>query len=251
MDRELASTRNHILKLLRTRGGMTANALAGELHITAMGVRRHLSVLEREEHVQIEMQRRQVGRPTFVYTLTEHAQDLFPKNYHTLANQFLDAVQEQSGENAVQSLFDARMNLLLKQYRPRMDGKQTLADRIAELAKIQDEAGYMAVWEKTANGFLLKEQNCAIYRIACRFQEACQFEIELFKQLLDADITRVEHQVKGDRTCTYLVRERKAASPSRAKPTQNLPRRKLNLQKETSSNKASYNSRKTSTRSIR
>lgn len=213
MDRESASTRNHILRLLRTHGGMTAQALAAELNITAMGVRRHLSALEREEHVQIDMQRRRVGRPTFVYSLTAEAQDLFPKNYHTLANQFLYAVHEQGGENAIKSLFDARMNHLLKQYLPRMEGKQTLADRVSELAKIQDEAGYLTVWEKTDSGFLLKEQNCAIYRVACRFQQACQFEIELFRQILGADITRVEHQVKGDSACSYLIRERRQANP--------------------------------------
>jgi predicted ArsR family transcriptional regulator len=89
-----------------------------------------------------------------------------------------------------------------------MAGKN-LSERVAELAKIQDEAGYMAVWEKTGEGFLLKEQNCAIYRVACRHQEACQFEIELFRRLLDADVTRIEHQIKGGRNCTYLVRERK------------------------------------------
>lgn len=188
---------------------MTAKALAIELGITSMGVRRHLSTLEREELVRIELQRRQVGRPTFVYTLTDQAHDLFPKNYHTLANQFLDAVQVTNGDSAVNNLFDGRMNLLLEQYRPRMAGKKKLDERVAELAKIQDESGYMAVWARTESGFLLKEQNCAIYRVACRFQQACQFEIDLFRQLLDAEITRVEHQVRGDRNCTYLVRERK------------------------------------------
>ncbi len=214
MERDFPSTRQHMLKLLRTRGGMTAQALAVELGITAMGVRRHLGALERDHFVRVEMQRRKIGRPTFVYALTDQAHDLFPKNYHTLANQFLDAVREKNGDAAVNNLFDARMNHLLKQYRPRMEGRNTLDERVAELAKIQDEAGYMAVWQKTASGFLLKEQNCAIYRVACRFQEACQFEIELFKRLLDADITRVEHQVKGDRNCTYLVRERKTARVS-------------------------------------
>ena len=209
MEREAPSTRQHIVKILHTKGGMTANALATELGITAMGVRRHLGALERDELVHVQMQRQKVGRPTFVYALTDQAHDLFHKNYHTLANQFLDAVRETNGDAAVQSLFDARMNHLLKQYAPRMLGKATLAERVAELAKIQDDAGYMAIWEKRTDGFLLKEQNCAIYRVACRFQQACQFEIELFKRLLDADITRVEHQVKGDRNCTYLVRERK------------------------------------------
>ncbi len=224
MEHESPSTRQQLIKLLRTRGGMTANALAGELGITSMGVRRHLAALERDDLVRIEMQRQKMGRPTFVYALTDQARDLFPKNYHTLANQFLDAIHESKGDQGVQSLFSARMNHLLNQYRPRMAGKN-LSERVAELAKIQDEAGYMAIWEKTGDGFMLKEQNCAIYRVACRHQEACQFEIELFRQLLDADITRIEHQIKGERNCTYLVRERKplraAKTKSRKSETRN------------------------------
>ncbi len=208
MEFESPSTRQQLVKLLRTHGGMTANSLASALGITSMGVRRHLAALERDELVRVDMQRQKMGRPTFVYALTDHAQDLFPKNYHTLANQFLDAMRETNGDQGVTTLFNARMNHLLNQYRPRMNGKN-LSERVAELAKIQDEAGYMAVWEKTDEGFLLKEQNCAIYRVACRHQQACQFEIELFRQLLDADITRIEHQIAGQRNCTYLVRERR------------------------------------------
>lgn len=212
MEFESLSTRQQLVKLLRTRGGMTANVLGKELGITSMGVRRHLAALERDELVRVNMQRQKMGRPTFVYTLTDQAQDLFPKNYHTLANQFLDAMHETNGAQGVATLFSARMNHLLNQYRPRMTGKN-LSERVAELAKIQDEAGYMAVWERTNDGFILKEQNCAIYRVACRHQQACQFEIELFRRLLDADITRIEHQIAGQRNCTYLVRERR---PSRA-----------------------------------
>ncbi len=216
MEQDSPSTRQQLVKLLRTHGGMTANTLAVELGITSMGVRRHLAALERDALVRVEMQRQKMGRPSFVYTLTDQAHDLFPKNYHTLANQFLDAMHETNGDQGVRALFRARMNYLLSQYRPRMEHKN-LSERIAELAKIQDEAGYMAVWEKTDEGFLLKEQNCAIYRVACRHQQACQFEIELFRRLLDADITRIEHQIKGERNCTYLVREPHPARSAKPK----------------------------------
>lgn len=216
MDFESPSTRQQLVKILRTRGGMTAIALARELGITSMGVRRHLSALERDSLVSVDMQRQKMGRPTFVYALTDQAQDLFPKNYHTLANQFLDAMHETNGDAGVTTLFNARMNHLLNQYRPRMNGKN-LSERVAELAKIQDEAGYMAVWEKTKDGFVLKEQNCAIYRVACRHQQACQFEIELFRKLLDADIKRIEHQIAGQRNCTYFVCERPSTKAAKAK----------------------------------
>jgi predicted ArsR family transcriptional regulator len=202
------STRREILRLIRLAGGSTAQQLADELQITSMGVRRYLLALERDGLVKVKTQRQAAGRPTFVYRLTEAGYGTFPNNYHLLATQLLDAAQKtRAGKTKVEDLFAGRMDQLVAQYEPRMRGKD-LGERVAELAKIQDESGYMAVWQKVDGGYLLKEQNCAIYQVACRFQQACQYEIELFRRLLNADITRVMHQVKGDVSCNYFIREK-------------------------------------------
>ncbi len=214
-ETENPNTRREVLRRLHASGGMTAQQLAAELGITSMGVRRHLQALEKDGLVRVQLQRQAAGRPAYIYQLTEAGYDTFPRSYDLLANQLLDAVQTREGENKVSEMFAGRMDQLIAQYAPRMQGKD-LPGRVAELARIQDENGYMAVWEKIEGGYLLKEQNCAIYRVACRFQSACQYEIELFRRLLDADIVRVQHQVQGDNTCTYRVNERAtAARPNR------------------------------------
>lgn len=200
------STRRQILHLLRTQGSLTAQQLADELRITSMGVRRHLTTLERDGLIQMRSHRQPAGRPTYMYRLTEAGLETFPKSYDLLASQVLEVVRATEGDVRVAEIFAGRMEQLYEQFAPRMNGK-TLGERVQELAKIQEEAGYMARWEKIKGGYILKEQNCAIYRVACRFQDACQFEIELFRRLLDADLQRVEHQVKGDLACTYFVPE--------------------------------------------
>ncbi len=199
--------RRDILRRLRETGGMTAQALAGELGITSMGVRRHLMLLERDGLVRVQLQRQAAGRPAYVYVITAAGYDTFPRRYDVLAGQLLDGA-ESRGEGRASEMFAARMDLLVAQYETRMRGKD-LDARVAELARIQEENGYMASWEKADGGYWLKEQNCAIYRVACRFQAACQYELELFRRLLDADIERVEHQVKGDPACTYFVSPKK------------------------------------------
>lgn len=211
-----ASTRRQIMTLLRTKGASTAQNLSDDLEITTMGVRRHLTTLERDGLVKVQAQRRPTGRPTYVYALTDAGFETFPKNYDLLATQLLDVVRATEGAARVQQIFAGRMDQLYEQYAPRMQDKN-LGERVAELAQIQEEAGYMARWEQVKGGYLLKEQNCAIYRVACRFQDACQFEIELFRRLLSADLKRVEHQVKGDLACTYFVPEDSfRAQPRRA-----------------------------------
>jgi predicted ArsR family transcriptional regulator len=217
---EGSGTRGEILRLMRVNGGRTARQLAADLGITSMGVRRHLMTLERDGLVSVETKRQPAGRPTFVYMLTDEGYDSFPRSYHLLATQLLEGVRIRDGEAKVQELFAGRMDQLMAQYEPRMWDKD-LAGRVEELARIQAENGYMAIWEPVEGGYLLREQNCAIYRVACRFQEACQYEIELFRRLLDAEVSRIDHQVKGDLACTYLVRERRRTARLRRQISHN------------------------------
>lgn len=205
MEEREHSTRKEIMRLMHERGAMTAKEIGYTLGITSVGVRRHLASLEREGLAQTRIARGKMGRPSLEYMLTDKANEQFPRNYDLVATQLLDAMSGSQGQVGVNSLFQVRMQQLLQQYLPRMYGKP-LAERVMELARIQEEAGYMATAEKTENGFVLIENNCAIYRVACRFQHACQFEIELFRKLLDADVTRIEHQIQGGHRCAYLVR---------------------------------------------
>lgn len=200
-----------------------------------MGVRRHLMTLERDGLVSVRSRRQPAGRPTFVYLLTEEGYEIFPKNYHLLAAQILDSAAARAGEHQVSDLFAGRMDQLVAQYEPRMRDKD-LAGRVAELSRIQDENGYMALWEQVDGGYLLKEQNCAIYKIACRFHQACEYEIELFRRLLGAEITRIEHQIKGDVSCTYFVREKKNGERGRRASGRSNEGSSSNLRRRTSMN---------------
>jgi predicted ArsR family transcriptional regulator len=206
MNRRAGSSKDEILKLLRQCGGMTASDLAREIGITSVAVRQHLDVLAASGLVAAATERRPIGRPRRVYSLTERADDLFPKAYHALANVILEQLQEREGAGGVLELFDGRRRWLERQYRPAVDGKG-LEERVAAVAQIQEENGYMAEWEKREDGsFVLSEHNCPICKVACNFPQACQKEMELLANLLDADITREQHMLRGDRMCSYVIR---------------------------------------------
>ncbi|MFQ6057359.1 MAG: helix-turn-helix transcriptional regulator [Anaerolineae bacterium] len=206
--RQIQATRRQILMALKKRGGMTADELGKALGITPMGVRRHLTTLERDGLVTYETAQRGVGRPSYVYSLTDLADELFPKNYHQLANEILDIIAAQDGEDKVELVFAQRAQRLAQRYGPRLAGKD-LEARIAELASIQEENGYLAEWEKVdEDTFLLKEHNCAVSGVARRFPQACVYELALFTELLDAEVTREKHMASGDIGCYYRIRRR-------------------------------------------
>ncbi len=78
-----------------------------------------------------------------------------------------------------------------------------------ELAVIQAEQGYLAEASVDADGTIrLHEHNCAIYHVARANPVACQAELDLFSEVLGAEVVRETHIASGDRCCTYRIAER-------------------------------------------
>jgi len=209
LERQMQDTRRRILQLLKLKGGMTADELSQALKITSMGVRRHLTTLERDGFIKYQTVQRGMGRPSYVYALTELGDELFPRTYPQLVNSLLDAIKALDGEEGLERIFEERTERLEAQYRARLADKD-LEDQVKELAQIRTEEGYMADWEKpNENTFILREHNCAIFKIARQYRQACSHELELFRGVLkEAEVTREKHLMKGDLTCTYVIRRK-------------------------------------------
>ncbi|PYI56142.1 helix-turn-helix transcriptional regulator [Paenibacillus flagellatus] len=197
-----SSTRKTILTMLKTGGPLGVGEMAKRLGITEMAVRRHLNTLERDGYVGSQIVRQSMGRPMHVYRLTEAADDLFPKNYHTLTLDLLGELADD--EDGVGKLFDKRKEKLLRKYEPEMEGKP-LEERVEKLADIQNANGYMVEWEKTGRGFAITEYNCPISQVANRYNEACECEQRLFEGLLGTKVERTECLAKGDGKCVYHI----------------------------------------------
>lgn len=206
---EITSTRKQILYLLKTEGPMTVSDLAVKLGITEMAVRRHLQTLERDNLIQSRLLRQSMGRPTNQYDLTDQAEDLFPKNYHTFTLEILRDLEKTEGASAIEGLFRRRAKRLADEYRNLFEG-ESLEERVRTLAELQNEKGYMVRWEAREDGtFVLTQFNCPIPEVACNYNQACSAEISWFRSVLAADVERTECKAQGGRNCTYMIRPRK------------------------------------------
>lgn len=204
-SQESGSTRRMIMTLLKKRGPLTIGALAEELGITEMGVRRHVLQLEQESLVRTKVVRQAMGRPMHVYSLTERAEDHFPKSYHNLALELLRELDHGSGVDAVNMLFEGRKRRMLAQYSKVMESRE-LEERVAELSTIQNAGGYMAEWSKEEDGsYTLREYNCPIRQVAAEYRKACECEQHLFEELLEAKVTRSECMAEGGQCCRYAI----------------------------------------------
>lgn len=206
------STREMILHLFKTNNELSAKELTDRLNITCMAVRRHIDVLERDGFVESRTVRQPMGRPTAMYRLTAHADSLFPNQYYAVALDLLDELVQETEPGMVDRLFERRAETLYNKYAGSMEGKD-LEDKIAALAQIQNDNGYMVDWQKIREDeFLFTEHNCPISRIAVQYKHVCQCELKLFGALLGADITRPECLSHGSAKCTYTIRRRNQPS---------------------------------------
>jgi len=205
-----SSLRRDILLRLRQGGPTSPDLLAAELGASRTGVLQQLRALESAGLVSRQTVRHGVGRPRHLYDVTADAQELFPSNYDALAAGLLDAVRAVGGEQLLDELLAARRRQMGDRIRRRMAERLSdmapLADRVRELAMIQDEQGYLAMAEVDATGTVrLVEYNCAIYHVAKGNTAACRAELQLFRDVLGDNVVRESHIASGDRCCSYRV----------------------------------------------
>ena len=215
------SGRERVLFLLKTKGPQTAARMSSELGVTTMAVRQHLAVLEAEKLVDFTIQRREVGRPARVWQLTPKANERFSDGHSELAVGMLQAIQGAFGEQGLERLTQERTRQQADSYGARMPAPGApIEERVATLAKMRCEEGYMAEWSRGRNGVIeLVENHCSIANAARICPQLCSSELSLFRTLLgdDVSVDRVEHILSGDRCCAYRITER--ADPPALKAT--------------------------------
>ena len=203
------SGRSRVLFQLKTHGPQTAARVGKRLDITTMAVRQHLSVLQGEGVVDFTDERRKVGRPARVWRLTPKANDRFPDSHAELAVDMLQAIQSASGDEGLERLTAERTRKQIERYRARMPSQdRPLEERVAALAKIRREEGYMAECKRVRKGTIeLVENHCAISKAAQLCPKLCGGELTLFREALGDRVTveRIEHILSGDRRCTFRI----------------------------------------------
>jgi len=202
--------RREVLYALRTGGPASPDQIAERVGASRTGVLQQLRTLERAGLVSRSLSRHGVGRPRHVYDLTMAAQELFPANYGALAQSILTAIRSVGGESLIGDVFEARCELIKARITHRLEERlpagASLLERVREVAAYQDENGYLGRASLDQDGTIrLYEHNCAIYGVSGTYQTACAAELQLFKELFGANVTRECHIASGGRSCTYRV----------------------------------------------
>jgi predicted ArsR family transcriptional regulator len=203
----MQATRERILKILKERGQATVKELSEALDLTTVTIRHHLDTLRREDLVAAPdvRHRKAPGRPQHVYTLTQEASDFFPKRYERLIDFMFDEIRCHFS--------DAEVEEMMKRIGKRVASGVTipesadLEERVVVAANFMDERGYMADWEKTADGnYRIHVANCPYEGVARRHREVCRIDQTMLTELLGVSFEEIRRASSPPRHCVYVIK---------------------------------------------
>lgn len=205
----MQATRREIVDVLKRQSGGTVDELARRLGLSPMCIRQHLALLERDGIVTPREVRRRTGRPHYFYTLTEKADELFPKSYDRLANLIIRELKETEGPERVNDIMLRLGNRLGEEYASTL-AERSVEDKIAGVVNILGDGSPLGEWHKNADGYILHEYDCPFHRVSSQHPEICTLHAQVLVKALSADVQREECMARGDVRCTYRVKPRTA-----------------------------------------
>ena len=200
----MKSTREKILNTLLTQRQATIKQLSEVVGINGISVRHHLINLQAEGLVTAEEQRRGVGRPAFVYRLTEKGMEKFPTNYLKLTNYLLTELEETLSPEELKATFE-RIGKKQAEESTNIDKNQPIETQLEQLANQLASDRFLLSWKKEVDSIILQSDNCPYLHVGKEHPEICKIDETLFSEALGREVKLETCMLRGDPRCTYKI----------------------------------------------
>lgn len=198
------STRGVILQAIKSSPQTKIEDLAVVADVSPVTVRHHLNALQADGLIEVESVRRKVGRPYYVYSLSQQGQELFPQRYFSLTNRLLDELKSRLPENTVNDIFSGVVKSLVDQHKKEFEALDFEA-RLNYVIELLAEEGFMARWGRTASGYEIIEYSCPYISVGHKHAEVCTFDKELMLTVLNTAIEQHSCMLNGDDFCHFSM----------------------------------------------
>ena len=211
VDRFFQTTRGKIVSELRRRGSASAAELARSFSLSPNAVRQQLTILERDGLVAETPVRRGPTKPTYEFSLTADAEQLFPHGYDKMLNAVLRELRDQFGPAAVERVFDGLSRRAIERARLEVTADQP-EQRVAQLTEMLRRSGVVAEYSLIDGGFALHEHNCPYSSAAKENPEVCQVIHHVIDQTLGGEHVQTESLAHGGKECRFELHPKEMVS---------------------------------------
>jgi predicted ArsR family transcriptional regulator len=198
------STREVILHTIKASPESTIDTLAEAADVSPVTVRHHINSLLADGMIEATAVRRKVGRPYFVYTLSENGQELFPKRYVRLTSRLLDELKTRLPDDMVAEIFKGVVQAILADHTGEFE-TLSMEKRLDYLVAMLGDEGFLSSWEKTADGYKLIEYSCPYISVGHEHSEVCTFDKELMLTVLQMPVQQHSCMLEGASCCEFSL----------------------------------------------
>ena len=199
------STRELILHALKASAQSKVESLAEVADISPVTVRHHLNALQAEGLIEVESIRRKVGRPYYVYSLSEKGNELFPQKYFSLSNRLLEELKDRLPADTVNEIFISLVERILEERAGEFEGLP-LEERLNYVINLLGTEGFLARWEKMPDGrYQIIEYSCPYISMGQQHTEVCTLDKQLMITVLGTAVEQHSCMLNGDDCCQFTL----------------------------------------------
>lgn len=199
------STRDLILHALKSTSQNTIETLADAADISPITVRHHLNSLQAEGLIDVESVRRKVGRPYYVYSLSEKGHELFPQKYFSLTNRLLEELKDRLPPDVVNEIFISLVERIMEERAGEFEGLP-FEERLNYVINLLGTEGFLARWEKTEDGrYQIIEYSCPYISMGQQHNEVCTLDKQLMVSVLGTAVEQHSCMLHGDDCCQFTL----------------------------------------------
>jgi predicted ArsR family transcriptional regulator len=206
----MSSTRDRVLQTLLAHPRITIHELAREVGINPISIRHHIASLQAEGLVSAEEERHGVGRPHYVFFLTEAGVEKFPTRYVRLTVRLLEQLKETMPLAMVSKIFSQMAQELANDIVKNTElDDLTMEEKLELMKALLLKEGFNIEWERQGDQFQIVETSCPYYHIGQDHPEVCSVDQTLISSVLSIPAEKVKCILNGDSFCTYIVSDPK------------------------------------------
>lgn len=195
-------TRDIILRSIKALSPATVEQLAEAATVSPVTVRHHLNSLQADGLIEVEAVRRKVGRPYYVYHLSEAGLELFPKKYYSLSSRLLEEMKERFPAEVVADLFQGVVRRIIEEHSGEFE-QLPFETRLDYLVDLLAQEGFLARWERSENVYRIVEYSCPYLSMGQLHAEICTLDTTLIEAVMRTEVQQHSCMLKGDSSCQF------------------------------------------------